>query len=450
MKFARLLLVLTLYLLSAVASFAATGGVLVQSAKSHNTVSSILGTFPGAVMGGDLYVACYQWQSNTITRSSVTDQSGNTYTFVTLSSNTTNAYQEECAYTTSSAYRASLTITVTFSAAVTSDLIVSDFSGTGALDPNGAATCTTFTAGTTSPTCSATTSNANDLVIQFFAGANSADTFTPSASFTNIQTQNGLNLGYKTVSAAGTQAASVTSNNSDNFSVGVLTFQQTTASAWARQIQVKNGSAVTSQTCPAPANVAAGSLLVATVQWNQNSAVSMTVSDGLNGAWTAVTSAAIQTTTPGSEQLFYFPNSAAGAVTVTFTTSPATSSTIFCSFVEYVGMATSSPIDGTPVTNALNTAATTMIVPSAGSMATSNANDLIVGACSPSAALSITADTGYTTRMTSQAALEDQFTTATGNFTITCKSGSSNWMGTLAAFKQAGGTRKIRHQVTSY
>jgi len=46
--------------------------------------------------------------------------------------------------------------------------------------------------------------------------------------------------------------------------------------------------------------------------------------------------------------------------------------------------------------------------------------------------------------------MQDQFTTTTGSFTVTCKTGSNNWAGTLVAFKQAPtGTVKVVHRVTS-
>lgn len=121
-------------------------------------------------------------------------------------------------------------------------------------------------------------------------------------------------------------------------------------------------------------NVQAGSLLVCFVTYGQSGVVG-TCAGSLNGAFTLA-----KTISDGvnnqSSQMFYLPNSKAGAetITVTITGNPAAGIDI----VEYSGQALVGPIDGTPTGQ--NVVATTVANNvSSTSVTTTTAGDLIVG-----------------------------------------------------------------------
>lgn len=87
---------------------------------------------------------------------------------------------------------------------------------------------------------------------------------------------------------------------------------------------------------------------------------SITVSDNINGSWTASVSAA--NSTNFNFQLFYKENSgSAGAsgLTVTASVSP-TNTAIATQCIEFSGTATTSSLDGTPSTNPVTTSATSI------------------------------------------------------------------------------------------
>lgn len=91
-------------------------------------------------------------------------------------------------------------------------------------------------------------------------------------------------------------------------------------------------------------NVQAGSLLVCAITV-YDSTKTPTVSDNLNGAWTQAVSYSNTAVLNHITRIFYFPNSAAGACTVTGSWTGAASSEIHQG--EYSGAATVSPLDQT-------------------------------------------------------------------------------------------------------
>lgn len=144
------------------------------------------------------------------------------------------------------------------------------------------------------------------------------------------------------------------------------------AIALTQETQFWDGSTSTTTAKAYASNVTAGGFLWCYVAWKSSTAT-CTVSDSRNGAWTAVGSAQ---TGSGSLagwrcQMFYFPNAAAGATTVTATIS-ASVTTRGLAISEFSGVATSSPLDQSAYGNSNSNGVTTPTV------TTLNADDLLV------------------------------------------------------------------------
>lgn len=114
------------------------------------------------------------------------------------------------------------------------------------------------------------------------------------------------------------------------------------------QSAFKNAGAVTSSTLAYPSSVTAGSLLVGHILAGTGSTAVLAVSDGVNGTYTS----AVQGTqgTNVTAGIFYFPNAAAGATTVTFSQTSG-SAQLRIIIEEWGGIVTSTPLDKT-VSNA--------------------------------------------------------------------------------------------------
>lgn len=139
-------------------------------------------------------------------------------------------------------------------------------------------------------------------------------------------------------------------------------------------------------------NVGAGHLLVGAVYWNSSS-LTCSVSDNVNGAWTAVGSAQVGVTSLSawSMQMFYFLSSGSGATTVTADISGAVLS-IGIAIHEYSFTGGSVSVDGTPVYN--NHASAT---PTTNAVVTTVAADLLFAACVTGTGVG-SAGTGYVQR----------------------------------------------------
>lgn len=93
-------------------------------------------------------------------------------------------------------------------------------------------------------------------------------------------------------------------------------------------------------------NVSAGNLLVLLcTQFSGANRVISAVSDNLNGSWTLAKRQGVAGTNPQSE-VWYFPNTAAGACTITITWANGSDSKDILA-LEYSGVATTTPVDVT-------------------------------------------------------------------------------------------------------
>jgi hypothetical protein len=200
---------------------------------------------------------------------------------------------------------------------------------------------------------------------------------------------------------------------------------------------VWDGTSGSSKSLAYASNVTAGSLLWVFVAWGSSTAT-VTVADNLNGSWTAVGSPQTGAGTIGNYrcQMFYRPNAAAGATTVTATFS-ASISNRGLAIAEFSGADTAAPLDQFAYLSVNSSGITTPTI------TTTNANDvLLAGAVVQS---SITAAGGGYTLMASGTgfasnATEYQIVAATGtygpNFT---EGGANDNLVAMSAFKAAAG-----------
>lgn len=136
-------------------------------------------------------------------------------------------------------------------------------------------------------------------------------------------------------------------------------------------------------------NVTAGSLLVVLVTHNGGTGTA-TCADSLGQTFTLAVGPTQTPDTTFNQWIFYFPNSSAGANTVTVTFS-VNSNRSRLAILEYSGIATTSPLDVTAAANGTSAA------PNSGAATTGSANELIFGG-----AISFQPDTtagaGFTSR----------------------------------------------------
>ena len=178
----------------------------------------------------------------------------------------------------------------------------------------------------------------------------------------------------------------------------------------------------------------AANLNVVVVGWHDSAATVSSVVDSKGNAY-AIAVGPTVSSTHGSETIYYAANivaAAANANTVTVTFS-ASASKPDVRIAEYSGIVTSSPVDKTAAT-----VGTTGTAASSGSVTTTYANDLIVGADIAGTTTSV-AGSGYTQRIlttTDKDILEDKTVTVTGsNSTTATLTASSWWIMQMAAFK---------------
>lgn len=120
----------------------------------------------------------------------------------------------------------------------------------------------------------------------------------------------------------------------------------------------------------------AGNLAVAVCQALRSTTFTIT---GVTAGWTLYTASQLGATLFGQLGFAWIPNVAGGSTTCTFTLSSTASTFGNTGMMEFSAIKTSSPLDGTPVSNAeINTASGTDC--SAGPITTADANGLLVGA----------------------------------------------------------------------
>ena len=174
----------------------------------------------------------------------------------------------------------------------------------------------------------------------------------------------------------------------------------------------------------------AGNLIVAYVVWNNTGAVSL--SDSRN----SYTPAAARTTwgSNWSAQTFYAKNIGAGANTVKATFATSINSFGILYIHEYSGLDKVNPLDVTKTATGKASGAM-----SSGTIATTNANDLLFGAGASGGTVTA-AGTGYTTRSTGyDNRTEDRTVTATGSYAATATHSGNGWVVQLVAFKADSG-----------
>src|SRR6266540_352453 len=172
----------------------------------------------------------------------------------------------------------------------------------------------------------------------------------------------------------------------------------------------------------------AGNLIVAYVLWNNTGSVSLSDSRG-NGYAGAVARTTWGTSSSWSAQVFYAKNVAGGSNTVTATFATAVSSFGIIYIHEYAGIDKVNPLDVSKV--AVGTASAM----SSGSVTTTNANDLLLGA--GASKVSVTQGSpGYTVRSGAFGNLtEDRNVTSTGSYAATATQNSNAWVMQLVAFR---------------
>jgi YD repeat-containing protein len=187
-----------------------------------------------------------------------------------------------------------------------------------------------------------------------------------------------------------------------------------------------------------------GDFNVVTVGWGGKgsippSGVGPTVTDSRGNTYVLAVGPTGNTTGNGSLAIYYATNiaaAAAGANTVTVNFGGTSYAHLGVQIAEYSGIATSSPLDGTSA--AIGTNATV----NSGTVTTSNANDLLVGADYLDAGTGA-AGSGFTLRTgtANNTVLEDKIVTSTGSYSATAPvTGADWWIIQIAAFKAANGT----------
>jgi len=238
---------------------AAIAYVQSNSVSPSTTVSTMSVPFTAAQTAGDLIVVGLSWGSG-VTISSVTDTKGNTYALA--AGPTTFSGAASAIYYAKNIVAAAAganTVTVTFSAATgTPDLRVAEYSGINTTSPLDVTAVSTGTS-ITSDSGSATTTNANDLLV----GVNAVLSGTAGAGtgYTSrqISTFDGNILEDKIVSATGAYSATATLSSS---------------AAWIMQMAAFKGSGSADTTPPsAPTGLTA----------------SVVSSSQINLSWTAST-----------------------------------------------------------------------------------------------------------------------------------------------------------------
>lgn len=197
--------------------------------------------------------------------------------------------------------------------------------------------------------------------------------------------------------------------------------------AWAHvqstSLRVASGANAKAYT----SSITAGSLLVAAVALETDTATVSSLSDNVNGAWTAVGS--LQSLSGfAASRVYYLKNAAAGATTVTLTPSAGAS---VLAIHEYSGLDTTAPFDATVAAQGTSTSA------ASGSQSLAVTGELVFGLIYSNR--SVTVGSGYTNRVNDGSNnvlfTEDKVGASSDNVTGTLGS-SGFWLAHLAAFRE--------------
>jgi len=179
-----------------------------------------------------------------------------------------------------------------------------------------------------------------------------------------------------------------------------------------------------------------GNLNVVIVGWNDSTSTLSNVTDSLGNAYALAAGPVVQSGT-ASQAIYYAKNisaAAAGANTVTVTFSVAAAFPDI-RIAEYSGLDTVNPLDVSS-----GAQGTTTSTSNSGSVTTTSANDLLVGA-NLVQSTTTAAGTGYTNRRITQDGdiLEDRLVTVTGSYNATAALDKVQpWIMQMVAFRAAG------------
>jgi hypothetical protein len=204
-------------------------------------------------------------------------------------------------------------------------------------------------------------------------------------------------------------------------------------------VQTNSATPASAQTVTVPYTQAqtAGNLNVVVVGWNDSTSTISTVTDSLGNTY-AVAAARIAQTGTASQAIYYAKNIASAAagtntVTVTFNV---TANAVDIRIAEYSGLDTVNPLDVS--VGAQGNSATS----NSGSVTTTSANDLLVGA-NLVQSVTTAAGAGYTSRIITVDCdiLEDRVVSATGSYSATAALDKVQpWIMQMVAFRAAGTT----------
>jgi hypothetical protein len=202
--------------------------------------------------------------------------------------------------------------------------------------------------------------------------------------------------------------------------------------AFVQKAVQQTGTSAAAQSKAFPGNVTAGDLLVVVVA-TFGTGITVTVSDNLNGSYTQGDTYVVNVTCRLS--LWFFPNSAGGACTVTVT--PSGSCQISMALHEYSGLALSSVLNST-ITNTGGVTTT----PTTGTC-TAAANELVVGAVANDTAVEATqtVNSPFTIRNLADGSVADALATADDVAAAGSEGATFNWSagaafcGIAASFK---------------
>jgi unsaturated rhamnogalacturonyl hydrolase len=436
-----LLILFVLLLLVVSAPTAAASGIAfvqVNSSDQQASASTVTVTFTHAQSVGDLNVVVVGWNDATAEVTSVSDSSENSYAVAVGPTVQTGTATQVIYYATNigAAAAGSNTVTVKFnSAASYPDIRIAEYGG---ISPTNALDVFSAGQGSGSPSTSGsvTTTDASDLLV----GANLVQHTTTGAgpSFTSrvITNPDEDILEDSVVSTTGSYSATAPVTGGA-WIMQMVAFRAAASSSVIKLVQhgsVDNGGAATSSAVVTLKGVTTGDLLTCSLTYGNNGGTTLSVSDSLNGAWSAANPAHYNANIIQTTGQFYFANTKSGTVAITGKPSGLGAwGSMNCQ--EWSGAATSGPLD--QVTSADGTTAN----PSSGSVTPTTSGELILGdlenGIGPSAGsgfslISSTSKTGLSTEYLIQS--------SAGPAAATWTLAATGWTAQVATFKAATGS----------
>jgi hypothetical protein len=201
------------------------------------------------------------------------------------------------------------------------------------------------------------------------------------------------------------------------------------------QTATDNIGSATSDTLAYGSNVSAGSLLVMSARVGDvDGDKTWTVSDSVNGSWTRANGVFLSG--HGELEIWYFPNAASGATTVTLSFGGSASS-IRWSIHEYSGVATSSPLEQN------NSASGANGLPNNYDVTTTAANQLLFGVLGLNVINTVSPEPDFTLRAQVPAApntryaTQDRIVSSAGTYAaeFSYSDTSNSWIAAVATFK---------------